>query len=87
MLLAKLKEAYQENVDGHVPRAPVPERLARLPRNFVQSFTKHCCTKRCLFFFFVIVSSSLFLKEQVWSKIINFHEKYIKIYCFKTSEV
>ena len=38
-------------------------------------------------FFFVIVSSSLFLKEQVWSKIINFHEKYIKIYCFKTSEV
>ena len=43
MALAKLKEDYQENFDGeleakqvkiigcHVPRAPVPERLARLP--------------------------------------------------------
>ena len=43
MLLAKLKEECQENFDGeleakkvkiigcHVPRAPVPERLARLP--------------------------------------------------------
>ena len=43
MLLDKLKEDYQENFDGeleaklvkiigcHVPRAPVPGRLARLP--------------------------------------------------------
>ena len=43
MLLVKLKEECQENFDGelegkkveiigcHVPRAPVPEQLARLP--------------------------------------------------------
>ena len=33
--------------------------------------------------FFVIISSSLFLKEQVWSKTTHFFEKYIKINCFK----
>ena len=37
--------------------------------------------------FFVIVSSFSFLKEQVWSKITHFYEKYIKINYFKTNEV
>ena len=58
-LLAKLKEECQENFHGeleakqvkiigcHVPRAPVPERLARFPWIFVESFTKYCCTKWC----------------------------------------
>ena len=36
---------------------------------------------------FVIVSSSLFLIEQVWSKTTHFHEIYKRINCFKTSEV
>ena len=41
---------------------PVTERLARLPRHFVQSFKKHCCTKGYPRVF-VIVSSSLFIIE------------------------
>ena len=36
--------------------------------------------------FFINFSSSLFLKEQVWSKITHFYEKYIKINFFKTNE-
>ena len=36
--------------------------------------------------FFVIVSSSLVLKEQVWSTATHFYEKYIKINYFKTNE-
>ena len=36
--------------------------------------------------FFVIVSSSLVLKESVWSTTTHFYEKYIKIDYFKTNE-
>ena len=36
---------------------------------------------------FVIVSSSLFLNKLVWFKMTHFYEKYIKINCFKISEV
>ena len=36
---------------------------------------------------FVIVSSSLFLKEYISSKVTHFYGKYIKINCFKTNEV
>ena len=55
VLLARLKEnfkgeleAKQEKIIGfRVSRAPVPERLAQLFRNFVQSFKKDCCAKWC----------------------------------------
>ena len=97
MLLAKLKEEYQENFNGEleaklmkiigccVPRVPVPEWLARLPWNFYTEFQERLLYKR-VSTFFVIIGSSLFLKEEVWSKTTHFYEKYIKINCFKTNE-
>ena len=45
---------------------------------FCTEFHKTLLYKR-MFFFFIIVSTSLFLKEYVWSKITHFYEKYTKL--------
>ena len=55
---------------------------------FLEFFTEfHKTLYKMVSAFFIIVSSSLFLKEQVWSKVTHFYEKYVKIIFFKTSEV